>query len=159
MTTDFKERIKQIVEKMPETEGVVSEEQEKEIRMKDFEQKFNEMNEKLLLPLVNAVNEEIAVKGNRLEVVTQEEAAYVKSKNRFFSQVSLYNSSLKNQSIISAPYLLIEGYPFLGKVKIMKGLSTENGTEIGIDEITQEVLEDHLADFLDRQFNHQLNGS
>lgn len=140
----FDEVLKQKLEnrkKIKETNAEHRQEEEKKV------QEFNERFEALydsLLHSAKELNEELSPAHLKLDVVRNVD---FETANRKAIQVVLSEED-KKINLLEDPYLLIEGYANEGQVRIVKGGATDTGEIKDVNNISEEVLQSKLSNFL-----------
>jgi hypothetical protein len=115
----------------------------------NFEEKFSEISNNILSPLIKSINHEIASSGSIINLITNENILNNKVDNRFFAQITYFKNN-KNINILEAPYLLVEGYPTSGTIRIVESKNSQPGKELKIEEVKEDDFEQVLFNFLEK---------
>ena len=110
----------------------------------DFAIQFDHINHDLISPVVESVNEKFNGLGYNLEVVPSSEAY---SDVRKAVQIIL-TSPEKHIDFLTDPYILVEGYPRSGSVRIAASGSTNQGVLRPVKDIDRSMIEASVYDLL-----------
>ena len=109
-----------------------------------FTDNFKQILSSQIRPLVVKFNDHL--KGRRLFILS-DEAMKTNSSNRKFIQVVL-SPNPDHPDVIRDPYLLIEGYPQSGQVRISQSNADTEGKVLAVEGVTQNILETSVFSFL-----------
>ncbi len=111
--------------------------------LSDFSTRFDELNTEVIAPIVETVNLKIGPSYN-LEVINSPEEV---SDIRKSVQIILTKEG-KNFNILGEQYLLIEGYPKSGNVRIATSGSTENGETRPVSKVDPSIIQSELLQMI-----------
>ena len=113
-----------------------------------FIEKFNSLDTNIIDPVVASINRDLRDEGLSLSLaIFSDKQLKDKGNNRKFYQIVLKNSK-KRFNILASPYLLIEGYPNSGQVRITQSSSSNEGEILNVDNLNDNLFKSSLASFL-----------
>lgn len=95
-----------------------------------FREDFNSFKEKVLNPAVEKINVALNSSGSVVDVVTSNP-----DSSRFFTAQLIFHDATRPGNLLSDPYVLVEGYPQSGEVRIVEGDSAEPGSRLSISNL------------------------
>lgn len=109
-----------------------------------FDMKFDNLDVKIK-PLVLKINQQLEGK-RRLHLFTDKKLKESDSNRKFFQIV--FSDDPNYADVLHSPYLLIEGYPKSGKVRIIQSNAEEEGNTIDVEKVNEDLLTSSMASLM-----------
>ena len=124
-------------------------ENEKMQKKNAFKQKFAEINS-TLKSIADVFNHTSVNNTRELQLTDNQTITEDSDPNLMILQLSIFDKTNTMQTILTAPYFLVVGYPNTDQIRLTTYDTGDEGRKMPIDQINSQLIEESVLEFLQK---------